>query len=240
MDNWESFSAFGDIGELESVVYLLEECADGELSPGCLDDIAGAGSHLVSRLNIQAAETARLLEAKRPGLYERTWIAGVFGVLFNELYDVVEKPHRLPSCLPSLVLNMHKVFIAAHDVFNPFHLERMVSAAESSGRETAISNHMRNIAKGSRNRRPSKTGGRALVDGVRTESKKRQWNAAWNWLCTQAENHAEVAGFQLDGVSDSGGVVRYSSGQKNSQNSIKKSTFQDYWVRPSRSKKAGK
>lgn len=138
MDDWENFSAFGDIGELEHVAYLLEECAAGELSPGCLDDLAGDDSYLLKRLNIQAAGTARLLEAKRPGLYERTWIAGIFGALFNELHDVVGKPRLLPACLPSIVLNMHKVFIAAHDVFNPFHLERMISESESQGRQGGL------------------------------------------------------------------------------------------------------
>lgn len=240
MDDWENFSAFGDIGELEHVAYLLEECAAGELSPGCLDDLAGDDSYLLKRLNIQAAGTARLLEAKRPGLYERTWIAGIFGALFNELHDVVGKPRRLPVCLPSIVLNMHKVFIAAHDVFNPFHLERMISEAEYNGRETAISSHMRNIAKGPRNRSASHYGGRALVACVRAESKKRQWNTAWSWLCTQAENKASVGAFALDGVCDSGNFVRYLNTQEGAVKSIKKSTFQDYWQRPNRSKKVGR
>lgn len=130
--------------------------------------------------------------------------------------------------------------LAKHAQLSPWQVAMLILRAGGLSIADALSLHMGSIAKNPRNRGPSKTGGRALVEGVRTESKKRQWNTAWSWLCTQAENHAEVAGFQLDGVSDSGGVVRYSSGQKNSQGSIKKSTFQDYWGRPNRSKKAGK
>lgn len=190
MDDWENFSAFGDIGELESVAYMLEECAAGELSPGCLDGLAGNGSTLVNRLNIQAAGTARLLEAKRPGLYERTWIAGVFGALFNELYDVVEKPHRLPLCLPSIVLNMHKVFIAAYDVFNPFHLERMVSAAEQQGRQGGLDQ-----AKEARSEASKK------AVKMRVDQKQKSEFIAWakrRILCGDAPSNIEA----VQGLSD--------------------------------------
>lgn len=130
--------------------------------------------------------------------------------------------------------------LAKHGPLSPWQVAMLILRAGGLSIADALSLHMRSIAKSPRNRAPSKTGGRALVESVRTESKKRQWNTAWGWLCAQAENHAEVGGFQLDGVSDSGNVVRYSNGQTSNCGSIKKSTFQDYWGRPNRSKKVGR
>ena len=138
VDDWTRNSAFGDIGELEHVCSMLEECADGPLDPGCLDYITGEKSTLVDRLNTQAKETERLVESKRPGLYQRTWIAGVFRSLFCLLDEVTEEPSLLPLVLSDFALNLHKVFIAAHEVFTPVNLEKMIAEAEKAGKERGV------------------------------------------------------------------------------------------------------
>ena len=138
MDDWTRFSAFGDIGELEHVCSMLEEYADSPLDQGCLDYITGEKSFLIGRLNIQAKETERLVELKRLGLYQRTWIAGLFHDLFCLLDEVTEDPGLLPFVLSDFALGFHKVLIAAHEVFTPVNLEKMIAEAEKAGKDRGL------------------------------------------------------------------------------------------------------
>lgn len=132
---WDDFSAFGDIAELEHVCEMLAENASVATEHRDRPEfLTGEKSILVKRLNIQAAAMERLLEQERPGLYRRTWMAHLFIGLFNRLYDVTERPETLAEEVPTIALELHKVLIAAHHVFDPAQRERLLAVAEAHSR----------------------------------------------------------------------------------------------------------
>lgn len=222
MEHWEDFAAFGDIGELEHVCYLLEEEAKvaARLSPA--ECMTGEGSHLSKQLVRQARESRAVIEREHPGLYDRTWIAELFERLYRRLDEVTEFPSRLAGELRDIELDLHKVMIAAHDVFDQEHRAAMVAkavAAASREKQKAIASKSRP------NRRSSETSGKVLVAVVKTESKKQKWNTGWDWLVSAAEARKSVGKFQLDDVND--GVVSYTAAGKDT--TMKRETFQRYW-----------
>ena len=130
---WDEFSAFGDLAELEHVCELLRDRA----SENCLlqvrlDSMTAEGSLLDKRLQQQARETKAMLEAERPGLYPRTWMAELFLELFARLDAVTSTPEYLSDNIPWLCEALHKVLIAAHEVFEPSHRATLVAKALSS------------------------------------------------------------------------------------------------------------
>lgn len=143
MKEWEDFSTFGDIAELEHVCELLEESA-GALRDGItveVADLVGPGSHLMRRLERQDAQSAAILIAERPdrpGLYAKTWIAKLIAGLYLRLNEIAERPEYLPDELPRLELDFHKVLIAAHDIFDPHHRAALVAQALADGRQNAM------------------------------------------------------------------------------------------------------
>ncbi|GHU20043.1 hypothetical protein FACS189475_08300 [Betaproteobacteria bacterium] len=104
------------------------------------------------------------------------------------------------------------------------NLEYLLEVAKESDRSARASK----IAKKPRKRSITATGGRALVEKTRTESKKRTWNAAWEWLCRQAENHINVGYFALESVDDDREIVHY---WNKKEGQIKKTSFQKYWMK---------
>lgn len=126
-------------------------------------------------------------------------------------------------------------------VLSTLHDDRSRAALFASALEQgvagAISKRNSDAASRPRNRGPSKKDGRALVDCVRSESGKRLWNTAWEWLISQAENKASVGQFRLDGTFDDGGAVRYYLMSDGLQKSIKKLSFRTYWAPQKRVKK---
>jgi len=144
MIEWNSFSAFDDARELEHVVDLLHDWADSgqmvsEQNPpfNRYDFQTGEKSHLWARLSLQAAETEKILEIEKPGLYPKTDIADNFYKLFFDLEDVAEKPFLLKPKLSDIVLRLHKALIYAHEVFNPDHLEIMLDKLKNDERVKA-------------------------------------------------------------------------------------------------------
>ena len=144
MIEWNSFSAFDDARELERVVDLLHDWAEAgrtvsEQNPpfNRYDFQTGEKSHLWARLSLQAAETEKILEIEKPGLYPKTDIADNFYKLFFDLEDVAEKPLLLTQKLSDIVLSLHKVLIHAHEVFNPDHLEIMLDKLKNDERVKA-------------------------------------------------------------------------------------------------------
>lgn len=120
LEEFEDFAAFGDIAGLEHVCEIFKYQAD--LATEYRDQpeyLTGEKSPLIAGLNQQARRTEQILEKKRPGLYPRTWMASLFWRLFVRLDEVTEFPERLKGELPDLLLDFHKVQIAAHDVFDP-------------------------------------------------------------------------------------------------------------------------
>jgi hypothetical protein len=125
--NWDDFATFRDMGELEHVCYLFETAASEGW--GDVSDIAGGKSYLAERLDAQDRRSHEILEAERPGLYEKTWMAHLMQQLFNTLYRLRKQPSLLPSELPGLLLNFHKVLIAAHEIYDPVHRAGLIAKA---------------------------------------------------------------------------------------------------------------
>lgn len=130
MDTWEEFSAFGDIAELEHVCYLLEEAVKAvHIDAQHAVEMVGKNSQLTKRLKNQDDRSRAILERERPGLYQRTWMAHLFRDLYELLDELAKKPLRMPEELPRLLLDLHKVLIAAHDIFDPTHRASIVASA---------------------------------------------------------------------------------------------------------------
>lgn len=89
-------------------------------------------------------------------------------------------------------------------------------------------------AKRKRNRGRASDAGRALVEAVRDESKKKNWNTAWTWLCKQADDRQTVKGFTPDRLV--GETLHYSTA-KGKQREIAQGTFSDYWRATNRATK---
>lgn len=133
MIEWEKFSAFGDIGELEHVCYLLDQASEEKQTD--LHDLIGESSHLISKLTEQDRYSAQVLEGERPGLYPRTWIAHLFSGLYVLLNEIAEKPQLLSAELGRLAIDLHKVMIAAHDIFDPHHRAALIAEGERQAAE---------------------------------------------------------------------------------------------------------
>lgn len=144
MEEWEEFSAFGDIAELEHVCELLEDRASAVRDgiPAEVAELVGPGSTLMRRLERQDVQSAAILIAERPdrpGLYAKTWMAKLIAGLYLRLNEIAERPEYLSDELPRLELDFHKVLIAAHDIFDPHHRAALVAQALTDGRQAATS-----------------------------------------------------------------------------------------------------
>lgn len=230
MDRWEDFAAFGDLGELEHVCGLLEEQAGAAEFITAEHCMTGDDSFLVARLNRQASKTMEILEAVRPGLFERSWHGKLFAELFVLLDEVTERPSRLPDLIDILCLDLHKVMIAAHDVFDPVHRAALVERAKAddfSSRQTRAAKDF------PRNRKPSAVTRKALVEVVRSQSKRRIWNSAWEWLKAATNEGQTIGEFELQRCTAE--TIAYRVRGRDAD--IKEVTFRDYWN--SDAKKAG-
>lgn len=145
---WEDFSAFGDTGELDHVCELFEVATDEEW--GDVSGLAGDNSALIKRLVMQDTASRDLLEGERPGLYSKTWMAHLMRQLYLALDQITEKPYLLPGELPGLLLNFHKVLIAAHEIYDPAHRAKLVAEAACEAASGAIANRNKAAAKKSR------------------------------------------------------------------------------------------
>ncbi len=127
MNDLQHCFAFGDIFELEHVCEMLSEQA---ALPAKFRDppdyLTGEKSYIFKRLANQDSEGERLIERERPGLYRRTWIFSLFYDLFHRLGEVTLDPETLPVELSTILLQLHKVQIAAHHVFDDWHREQLL------------------------------------------------------------------------------------------------------------------
>jgi hypothetical protein len=129
---WEDFSAFSDPVEIDHVMDMLADwCEAYPDANEPVDYKIGEKSLLIERLNLQAREMERVLEREKPGLYRRTWCAGLFGEMFVRLYDLAEYPSNLKAELPWLKECMFKTLIAAHEIYDPAHRAKLVAKAAS-------------------------------------------------------------------------------------------------------------
>lgn len=127
---WEDFSAFSDPFEIDHVMDMLADwCEAYPQSNEPVDYKIGEKSLLIERLNLQAREMERVLEHEKPGLYRRTWYAGLFGEMFVRLYELAEYPGNLKAELPWLKECMFKTLIAAHEIFDPAHRAKLIAEA---------------------------------------------------------------------------------------------------------------
>ena len=242
MIEWNNFSAFDGVYELEHVVDLLHDWSAAGADVAKLnshrnryDYETGEKSYLWKRLGIQAAETEAIIEKEKPGLYPRTDIADNFNKLFFVLDDVAEKPYLLASELPDIVLRLHKVLIYAHDIFDPEHRKELINkeitkakVIDSETLNEAVEEQKRRLQseRGKKSKRgPSAESGVALVKEVRTISKKRAWTNAWDWLVSMAEDEKALCKFEM--ISHQADVVFYRI--NGTEKSLKKTTFVSYW-----------
>lgn len=166
---WEDFAAFGDMGTLMSVCYMFEEAAEEGAS---IASFAGEGSYLIKRLEAQDIHSRDLLESERPGLYPKTWMAKLIAGLYVRLAEIVERPYLLPDDLPGLLIDFHKVMIAAHEIYDPRHRAKLTAEAASG----AVVGHNREIAKLDRASKGIEAAIHwALRDGDSAATKTAEW-----------------------------------------------------------------
>jgi hypothetical protein len=145
---WEDFSAFSDLFEIEHVIEMLADwCEAYPQSQEPVDYKIGEKSLLIERLNLQASEMERVLEHEKPGLYRRTWYAGLFGEMFVRLYELAKYPGSLKDELPWLKDRMYRSLIAAHEVFDPAHRAMLIAKAACEAAGGAIANRNKAAAK---------------------------------------------------------------------------------------------
>lgn len=145
---WENFSAFGDLFEIDHVMEMLTDwCEAYPRSQEPADYAIGEKSLLIERLNMQAREMEWMLEREKPGLYRRTWCAGLFGEMFVRLDELAEYPGNLKAELPWLKECMFRALIAAHEIFDPVHRAALIAKATCEAASGAIASRNKVIAK---------------------------------------------------------------------------------------------
>lgn len=138
MTNWDELSAFEDLSDLDHVCKLLSDAVDDDPAQrGSLEYLTGEKSQLLKRLNLQAEKTEEILEAETLGLYRKTWVADLFQQLFYRLYCLTNNPQELRGDVPWLREALHKVLIAAHEVFDPRRRKALVESVLSTNAKKA-------------------------------------------------------------------------------------------------------
>lgn len=103
---------FGDFAELEHVCELLREQAKVTDAPeGHSVHENGPVRLLHQRMRKQWDGQANEIEAERPGLFDRTYLATIYREADALLVLIEGHPAALPDNLPRLELLMHKLFI---------------------------------------------------------------------------------------------------------------------------------
>lgn len=218
---WEDFAAFGDMGELEHVCYMFEEAAEEGAG---IAHFAGGESHLIKQLLKQHVESFNLLEQERPGLYQRTWMAEVINSLFVRLDALVRQPQYLPHDLHGLLLDFHKVMIAAHEIYDPRSRAKLVAKAACEAADGAIANRNKEAAKRSRASKGIEAAIHwAFRDGESAVTKTAEW--VWRKLEKYDEADALECGDFSVFVRD--GELRsiYRSSGKPDGRAVKRSSF---------------
>jgi len=103
---------FGDFGELEHVCNLLHEQATVADAPADHPVHENGPIRLLrQRMCKQWDGQAREIEAEHPGLFDRTYLAGIYRETDAMLERITLDPGALPGCLERLELMLHKLFI---------------------------------------------------------------------------------------------------------------------------------
>lgn len=137
---------------------LLQEMAAVAVeTPNHVLELIGPGSHLLQRLEHQDRSSAALLEVERPGLYPKTWMAHLMGGIYVLLGEIAERPARLPDHLSDLEVMLHKVLIAAHDIYDPAHRSMLLAKAVCEGSAIAKNQRSQQSRDAVRARRDQKT-----------------------------------------------------------------------------------
>lgn len=141
MLKWEDLSAFGDVGELEHVIELLRGHAEFLRESTLPRDHWAVRDNpfafLRRQIERQYHATRTALEAERPGLFDRTYIAELLGRLSFSLNEYERNPYSMLPALHDLELDLHKALLAAYAVFDPESRRRMIEreAQEAIARE---------------------------------------------------------------------------------------------------------
>jgi hypothetical protein len=152
---------FGEFVELEHVCYLLHEQAKVADAP------AGHPVHengpvrlLRQRVRKQWDGQANEIEAERPGLFDRTYLAGIYREADALLALIDGHPAALPDNLARLELLMHKLYILPLRDFDEVQreLKRAAKAVEDARQEGVKSEKDAQSTKASRAAKASHSG----------------------------------------------------------------------------------
>jgi hypothetical protein len=111
---------FGDFGDLERVCNLLHEqakVADAPADHPVHEN--GPIGLLRQRMHKQWDGQACEIEAEHPGLFDRTYLAGIYRETDAILERITLDPGALPDSLARLELLLHKLFIL------PLHMRHL-------------------------------------------------------------------------------------------------------------------
>lgn len=221
---WEDFAAFGDMGELEHVCDMFEEAAEEEAG---IDNFAG---ELVRRLERMDIQSRRLLESERPGLYPKTWMAKLIVKLYVMIDEVIERPYLLKAELPGLLLDFHKVMIAAHEIYDPRSRARLVAKVACEAADGAIKNRQRVVSK---KPRASKGIEAAIHWAFRSGESAVTKTAEWVWRKLEKYDEADALECGEFSVFVRDGELRsiYRSTGKPDGKPIKKTSFSRAYAR---------
>jgi len=134
LPKWEDFSAFTDVGDMDHYLYMIEE--------NLLECIY---EELYKRLIIQNEASEKIINAECEDIYTDTWGSLVIGNLLYSLHELLYNPHTYEEKLPYLVIDLHRVYIAAHEIYDPRHRAMIIERAKNnSSKFMAAKRHKEN------------------------------------------------------------------------------------------------
>ena len=157
------------------------------------------------------------------------------------LFSVVNALTEIPidennDDLPSLSAKVSRVI----ENYGPLSIQQLallLLLSKGYTENEALSLCMKKVSAGRpRKRGESKTGGKAFVSAVKSESGKKLWNTAWDWVGNQVDE--VFSGFEITKITES--QVYFKATGKNKENSISKGTFRTYWAAKTAGKTAKK
>lgn len=221
-------------GSFEQLSEISEQFSDAwKPMASAFESFADMGARAAAELKLVADMGARVAAELKPAM-ERFQLAeaiaaipvspdDTFPLLTEKIATALKDNNRETISAADMTMILVALYGAAESPDSPL-AKSIISAAQSdrAGRN--------------RNRPAAAWAAPALVAQVRQSSRKKQWNAAWKWLCEQADCRAELQGdFTLIEVAEN--VVRYShGGEPKPVRVISETHFRDTW---NRQKKAG-
>lgn len=145
---------FGDLPELDHVIYLLHELEDVANTPGARQFIEdGPVPTLLARIDAQANWQREESEQTHPGAFDRSYLAEEYTQASALLYEIRFYPCELPKKIGQLILMLHRVMILG----NMTEVE-LSKALDGLARLSSVEEEVENL------RGPAETG-KKIIDG---------------------------------------------------------------------------